>query len=41
MNGSDWGELEHALVTSWDVDTLAVYADHLQQRGDPRTRQSA
>ncbi|MCY1020313.1 hypothetical protein [Pyxidicoccus sp. MSG2] len=36
MSGSAWGELEHALVTSWNVDTLAVYADHLQQRGDPR-----
>ncbi|WP_164008631.1 hypothetical protein [Pyxidicoccus trucidator] len=36
MNGSDWGELERSLVTSWNLDTLAVYADHLQQRGDPR-----
>lgn len=36
MNGSDGGELERALVTSWNLDTLAVYADHLQQRGDPR-----
>ncbi len=29
-------ELERALAESWDLDTLAVYADHLQQRGDPR-----
>jgi hypothetical protein len=36
MNGSGWGELERALVMSWNLDTLAVYADHLQQRGDPR-----
>jgi hypothetical protein len=29
-------ELERSLAASWDLDTLAVYADHLQQRGDPR-----
>jgi hypothetical protein len=29
-------ELESALAASWDRDTLAVYADHLQAEGDPR-----
>ena len=29
-------ELEEALAASWDVDTLAVYADYLQAEGDPR-----
>lgn len=29
-------ELERSLAASWDLDTLAVYADHLQRRGDPR-----
>jgi hypothetical protein len=33
---SDWSELEHSLVTSWRLDTLAVQADLLQQQGDPR-----
>ena len=28
--------LEAALAASWDRDTLAVYADHLQAEGDPR-----
>lgn len=28
--------LEAALLSSWDRDTLAVYADHLQAEGDPR-----
>ncbi|HEU0034636.1 MAG TPA: hypothetical protein VFQ53_28625 [Kofleriaceae bacterium] len=28
--------LEEALLASWDRDTLAVYADHLQAAGDPR-----
>ncbi|MFY1825068.1 hypothetical protein ACN47A_04085 [Myxococcus fulvus] len=32
----DWSELDHALVTTWSLDTLAVQADVLQQRGDPR-----
>lgn len=29
-------ELERALLESWSSDLLAVYADHLQTRGDPR-----
>ncbi len=29
-------ELERSLVESWSLDTLAVYADHLQRQGDPR-----
>jgi hypothetical protein len=29
-------ELEEALAATWDRDTLAVYADHLQAEGDPR-----
>jgi hypothetical protein len=28
--------LEAALLSSWDRDTLVVYADHLQAEGDPR-----
>ena len=28
--------LEAALLASWDRETLAVYADHLQAQGDPR-----
>jgi len=28
--------LEAALLVSWDRETLAVYADHLQGQGDPR-----
>lgn len=28
--------LEAALLASWDRETLAVYADHLQAAGDPR-----
>jgi hypothetical protein len=28
--------LEAALLSSWDRDTLTVYADHLQAEGDPR-----
>jgi hypothetical protein len=33
---TDWSELEHSLVTSWRLDTLAVQADLLQKQGDPR-----
>ncbi|GEN08237.1 hypothetical protein SAMN05443572_106337 [Myxococcus fulvus] len=33
---SDWSELDHSLVTAWRLDTLAVLADLLQRRGDPR-----
>lgn len=32
----DASELERSLQASWSLDTLAVYADLLQQRGDPR-----
>ncbi|MCY1002335.1 hypothetical protein OWM54_34795 [Myxococcus sp. MISCRS1] len=32
----DWSEPDQSLVTAWRLDTLAVLADRLQQRGDPR-----
>jgi hypothetical protein len=34
--GPEGRDLEAALLASWDRDTLAVYADHLQSLGDPR-----
>ena len=33
---ADVDELERALLERWDPDTLAVYGDCLQARGDPR-----
>ncbi|MCP3057404.1 hypothetical protein LXT21_01285 [Myxococcus sp. K38C18041901] len=36
VSAGDWSELDHSLVTAWSLETLAVQADLLQQRGDPR-----